>query len=96
MCIRTAATTSSGWPSTSGTSSSGVTVTSGTLIMIFLLVIWESAVAACPAPMFATSLRGVELELLQIAHVFHTGLPRRGPRHPRSAPVCRPRGSWRR
>ena len=46
-----------GAPSTSGTSSSGVTVTCGTLIMIFLFVIWESAVAACPAPMFATSLR---------------------------------------
>jgi hypothetical protein len=55
MCISTAATTSSGRPRTSATCSNRVMFTSGTLIMIFLFVICDSAVAACPAPMLATS-----------------------------------------
>src|SRR5687768_5011036 len=55
MFISTAATGSSGMPMWGGTSSSGVTLMRGTLIMIRCDVISDSAVAACPAPMFATS-----------------------------------------
>src|SRR3989454_12224635 len=56
MCMSTAATTSLALPSSSGTSSSRAMLISGTLIMMRRLVSWDSAVAACPAPMFATSL----------------------------------------
>src|SRR5215207_8934619 len=55
MCMRTAATGSSGAEICGGTSSSFAIVMVGTLIMIVLPVICDSAVAACPAPMFATS-----------------------------------------
>src|SRR5688572_21880713 len=57
MFISTAATGSSGMPMWGGTSSSGVTLMRGTLIMMRCDVICDSAVAACPAPMFATSRR---------------------------------------
>src|SRR3989441_8313083 len=55
MCISTAATTSCGLPSRAGTSSSRAMLICGTLIMILRLVSCDSAVAAWPAPMFATS-----------------------------------------
>src|SRR5687767_10507345 len=55
MCMSTAAIGSSGSLSCVGTSSSDEMLIVGTLIMIVLPVICESAVAACPAPMFATS-----------------------------------------
>ena len=55
MCMRTAAMTSSDAPSRSGTSSSGFTFTSGTPIMTVRPVSCDNAVAACPAPMLATS-----------------------------------------
>src|SRR6476469_5766948 len=55
MCISTAATGSSGPETCGGTSSSRAMLIVGTLIMIVQPVICESAVAACPAPMFATS-----------------------------------------
>src|SRR5690242_728386 len=55
MCISTAATTSCGFPSRSGTSSSRAMLIWGTLIMILRLVSCDSAVAAWPAPMLATS-----------------------------------------
>src|SRR6476661_8378425 len=57
MCMSTAATGSSGAETCGGTSSSREMLIVGTLIMIVLLIIWESAVAACPAPRFATSRR---------------------------------------
>src|SRR5438093_1325041 len=55
MCISTAATTSCGCPSRSGTSSRRAMLICGTLIMIRRLVSCDRAVAACPAPMLATS-----------------------------------------
>jgi hypothetical protein len=55
MCMSTAATGSSGPEICGGTSSSLAIVIVGTLIMIVLPVICDSAVAAWPAPMFATS-----------------------------------------
>ena len=55
MCMSTAAITASARPKRSATSSSGRTLTSGTAIMIVRLVICDSAVAAWPAPMLATS-----------------------------------------
>src|SRR6476660_5137452 len=55
MFMSTAATGSSGPEICGGTSSSFAIVIVGTLIMIVLPVICDSAVAACPAPMFATS-----------------------------------------
>src|SRR6476661_1311041 len=55
MCISTAATGSSGHETCGGTSSRRAMLMVGTLIMIVQPVICESAVAACPAPMFATS-----------------------------------------
>src|SRR5919108_3032651 len=55
MCMSTAAIGSSGSLICVGTSSSDAMLMVGTLIMIVLPVICESAVAACPAPMFATS-----------------------------------------
>src|SRR5689334_11866767 len=55
MFMSTAATGSSGPEICGGTSSSLAIVIVGTLIMMVLPVIWDSAVAACPAPMFATS-----------------------------------------
>src|SRR5436309_794186 len=57
MCISTAATTSCGSPSRPGTSSSREMLIWGTLIMIRRLVSCDNAVAACPAPMLATSRR---------------------------------------
>src|SRR6476620_7820836 len=57
MCIRTAATGSSGAEICGGTSSSRDTLIVGTLIMIVPPIICDSAVAAWPAPMFATSRR---------------------------------------
>src|SRR5512133_306033 len=57
MCIRTAATGSSGAEICGGTSSSLDTLIVGTLIMIVPPIICDSAVAAWPAPMFATSRR---------------------------------------
>src|SRR4029450_8346114 len=55
MFMSTAAPGSSGPVICGGPSSSFAIVIVGTLIMIVLPVIWDSAVAACPAPMFATS-----------------------------------------
>src|SRR6184192_1373189 len=55
MCISTAATTSCGFPSRSGTSSRRTMLICGTLIMILRFVSCDNAVAAWPAPMFATS-----------------------------------------
>src|SRR2546422_6481980 len=55
MCISTAATTSCGFPSRSGTSSRRTMLICGTLIMIRRFVSCDKAVAAWPAPMFATS-----------------------------------------
>ena len=55
MCISTAATGSSGSEICGGTSSRRDTLIVGTLIMIVLLIICDSAVAAWPAPMLATS-----------------------------------------
>jgi hypothetical protein len=55
MCIMTAAITVSGAPTRSVTSSRARILTSGTAIMIVRLVIPDSAVAAWPAPMLATS-----------------------------------------
>src|SRR6476661_7574355 len=55
MCMSTAATGSSGAETCGGTSSRRETLIVGTLIMIVLLIICERAVAACPAPMLATS-----------------------------------------
>src|SRR5215217_4913043 len=57
MCISTAATGSSGAEICGGTSSSLDTLIVGTLIMIVPPIICDSAVAAWPAPMFATSRR---------------------------------------
>src|SRR5690242_15524048 len=57
MCISTAATGSSGAETCGGTSSSRDTLIVGTLIMMVLWIICDSAVAACPAPMLATSRR---------------------------------------
>src|SRR5436190_9086658 len=57
MCINTAATGSSGAETCGGTSSSLDTLIVGTLIMIVPPIICDSAVAAWPAPMFATSRR---------------------------------------
>src|SRR5438270_1907667 len=57
MCISTAATTSCGFPSRSGTSSRRTMLICGTLIMIRLFVSCDNAVAAWPAPMLATSRR---------------------------------------
>src|SRR6478735_6831332 len=57
MCMRTAATGSSGAVICGGTSSSRDTLIVGTLIMIVPPIICDSAVAAWPAPMFATSRR---------------------------------------
>src|SRR5215203_6111435 len=57
MCISTAATGSSGAEICGGTSSSRDTLIVGTLIMIVPPIICDSAVAAWPAPMFATSRR---------------------------------------
>src|SRR6478735_1925820 len=57
MCMRTAATGSSGPVICGGTSSSRDTLIVGTLIMIVPPIICDSAVAAWPAPMFATSRR---------------------------------------
>ena len=65
MCIMTAAMTVSGAPTRSVTSSSARTLTSGTAIMIVRLVIWDSAVAACPAPMLATSRRASSCSALR-------------------------------
>src|SRR5918996_3672889 len=55
MCMSTAAIGSSGSVMCDGTSSSDEMLIVGTLIMIVLPVICDSAVAACPAPMLATS-----------------------------------------
>src|SRR5918999_622497 len=55
MCMRTAAIGSSGSLMCVGTSSSDEMLIVGTLIMIVLPVICDSAVAACPAPILATS-----------------------------------------
>src|SRR4051812_927017 len=55
MCMSTAATTASGSVTRSQASSSGRTNTRGTVIMMVRLVIPDSAVAAWPAPMLATS-----------------------------------------
>src|SRR4029450_8772239 len=55
MFMSTAAPGSSGPVICGGPSSSFAIVIVGTLIMIVLPVICDSAVAACPAPMFATS-----------------------------------------
>src|SRR5687768_17320861 len=55
MCIITAATGSSGPEICGGTSSRRAMFSIGTLIMIVWPVIVDSAVAACPAPMLATS-----------------------------------------
>src|SRR4029434_2468341 len=55
MFMSTAATGSSGPEICGGTSSNFAIVIVGTLIMIVLPVICDRAVAACPAPMFATS-----------------------------------------
>src|SRR6478735_4380140 len=55
MCMRTAATGSSGAVICGGTSSSRDTLIVGTLIMIVPPIICDNAVAAWPAPMFATS-----------------------------------------
>src|SRR5215217_1682002 len=82
MCISTAATGSSGAEICGGTSSSRDTLIVGTLIMIVPPIICDNAVAAWPAPMFATSRRasscsafrermssiGVPLE--ETAHVY--------------------------
>src|SRR3954451_324567 len=57
MCMRTAATGSSGAVICGGTSSSRDTLIVGTLIMMVPPIICDSAVAAWPAPMFATSRR---------------------------------------
>src|SRR5215218_222392 len=57
MCISTAATGSSGAEICGGTSSSLDTLIVGTLIMMVPPIICDSAVAAWPAPMFATSRR---------------------------------------
>src|SRR3954471_15253004 len=57
MCMRTAATGSSGAEICGGTSSSRDTLIVGTLIMMVPPIICDSAVAAWPAPMFATSRR---------------------------------------
>ena len=55
ICINTAATGSSGSATWGGISSSREMLIVGTLIMIVPPIICERAVAACPAPMFATS-----------------------------------------
>src|SRR5688500_313658 len=55
MCIMTAATGSSGPEICGGTSSRRAMFSIGTLIMIVCPVMVDSAVAACPAPMLATS-----------------------------------------
>src|SRR5688572_869248 len=55
MCMRTAATGSSGAEIWGGTSSRRDTLIVGTLIMMVPPIICDSAVAAWPAPMFATS-----------------------------------------
>src|SRR5688572_6168985 len=55
MCMRTAATGSSGDAMRPTASSSGATLSIGTLIMIVSPVIVDSAVAAWPAPMLAIS-----------------------------------------
>src|SRR6478609_4600480 len=55
MCIITAAMASSACPSNSGTSSKRRMLTRGTEIMMRLLTICPSAVAAWPAPILATS-----------------------------------------
>ena len=55
MCINTAATGSSGSATWGGISSRREILIVGTLIMIVPPIIWDSAVAACPAPMLATS-----------------------------------------
>src|SRR6476660_767850 len=55
ICISTATIGSSSGRMRDGTSSSAAIVIVGTVIMIVLSVICESAVAACPEPMFAVS-----------------------------------------
>src|SRR5215203_2565314 len=82
MCISTAATGSSGAEICGGTSSSLDTLIVGTLIMIVPPIICDSAVAAWPAPMFATSRRAsscsafrermssIGVPLKETAHVY--------------------------
>ncbi len=57
ICMSTAATGSSSGAKRTGSASMLATLMAGTLIMMVLPVICESAVAACPAPMFAVSRR---------------------------------------
>src|SRR5215208_4896949 len=82
MCMSTAATGSSGADTCGGTSSSRETLIVGTLIMIVPPIICDSAVAAWPAPMFATSRRAsscsafrermssIGVPLKETAHVY--------------------------
>src|SRR3954471_3235711 len=82
MCMSTAATGSSGAETWGGTSSSRETLIVGTLIMIVPPIICDSAVAAWPAPMFATSrsasscsafrerMSSIGVPLKETAHVY--------------------------
>ena len=72
MCISTAATGSSGADDLRRhVLERARSLIVGTLIMIVLPVICESAVAACPAPMFATSRSASSCSGLQRPQVVH-------------------------
>ena len=76
MCSSTAATGSSGPADRGGTSSSAAMLIRGTLIMIVSPIICESAVAAWPAPMLATSRRASSCSALRAAKSSMELLPR--------------------
>src|SRR5215210_1025872 len=95
MCIRTAATGSSGAEICGGTSSSRDTLIVGTLIMIVPPIICDSAVAAWPAPMFATSRRASSCSAFR-ERMSSMGVPLKETAHvydQRWCPVAEYRGS---
>src|SRR6185437_11399623 len=80
MRMSTAATGSSDSDTCGGISSSAAMVTVGTVIMMALCVIWESAVAACPAPMLAVS-RSASSSRTESANRSAMMLPSHEPSH---------------
>src|SRR5215210_942924 len=93
--ISTAATGSSGAEICGGTSSSRDTLIVGTLIMIVPPIICDSAVAAWPAPMFATSRRASSCSAFR-ERMSSMGVPLKETAHvydQRWCPVAEYRGS---